>query len=206
MRSQLLGQASRVGHLAGLGGGVDRALGIALEGGNRTDRDDAAVFVFHHPPGDLAADQDRRQQVAVQDRLDVLLLDHHRVIGVGFSAGRSDVAAGIVDQDVNRPQALGHLVNDPCDRLTVGQVGQHTQRLDITMFADFPSGVRECCALAVLAGSLFTHPVNTHLGPGGSQVFGECSSQPSSSTCNQGHLALEKSCHRRSRCDRDWCQ
>ena len=44
------------------------------------------------------------KQVAVEHRADVRLLDQDRIVGVGLAAGCRDVAAGVVDQDVDRAE------------------------------------------------------------------------------------------------------
>ena len=103
----LVGQAAREVHGAGLGRGVDRAVGAALEGRHRTDGDDASAPALHHAARHLLAHEDGAQQVAVEHGPHVLRLDVHDVVGIGLAAGRGDVAAGIVHQDVDRPE-LGH--------------------------------------------------------------------------------------------------
>ena len=89
---------------AGLGDRVDRAVGAALEGGDRADGDDAAAAPFHHAARDRLAGQDRAQQVAVEHRPHILLADVHGVVRVRLAARGRDVAAGIVNQDIDRPE------------------------------------------------------------------------------------------------------
>jgi hypothetical protein len=63
------------------------------------------------------------------------------------------------------------------------------------MVADFSSGFGQGRALAVLTGAMFTHPVHSHAGSGGGQVFGKSTAQPASGSGDQGDLAFKKSRH-----------
>ena len=195
MGPELLGQAAGVGHLPGLGGGIDCTLGVAPEGGDRADRDDPAPVALDHPLCHRAADQDRGQQVAIEHRFDVLLLDHHGVVGVGLATFCGDVATGVVDQDVDRTQSFSHLVHDPIDLFPVGQVGQDFQGFDPAVLTDFPGRVAQRGPFAVFAGTLLTHPVHTHPGSSRGQVFGKGPAESTAGSGDQSHLSLEKSRH-----------
>ncbi len=204
MRSELLSEASSVGHLSGLGRGIDGTLCGSGEGCDRADRDDpssrvrilAGVFVaLDHPAGDVSADEDGGQQVAVEHGLDVIGADHHGVVGVGFSAQCGDVASGVVDQDIDWSQLLCDFADDPFDVFAVGQVGEDLECLDLSEFTDFPSGIGQRGAFAVFTRPLFPHSVDTDFGSGDGEVFCERSAESSSGAGHQRHFAFKKSCH-----------
>ena len=86
-----------------LGGGVvDLAVltGLAVD---RTDVDDAAEAVFAHGFDDAARHVEARRQVGLDDRIP--LLEIHAV------QGAVPGNAGVVDEDIDRPQVMGDLFN-----------------------------------------------------------------------------------------------
>src|SRR5882757_8103618 len=83
VRPQLIGKAARVMRHAGFCHRIDRGIGAALESGDRADGDNAAAAAFHHAAGDRLAGQDRAEQVAIEHRAHVGLLDADRVVRIG---------------------------------------------------------------------------------------------------------------------------
>lgn len=204
VRSELLSEASSVGHLTGLGRGIDGTLCGSSEGCDRADRDDpsswarilAGLFVaLDHPAGDVSADEDGGQQVAVEHGLDVIGADHHGVVGVGFSAQCGDIASGVVDQDVDWSQLLCDIADDPFDVFAVSKIGEYFECLDLSEFTDFSGGIGQRGAFAVFTGPLLPHSVDTDFGSGCGEVFGERSAESSSGAGHQRHLAFKKSGH-----------
>src|SRR6185436_17209746 len=117
---QRLGEA---GH-AGLGGGVVGLAELALDGVHRGDVHDAAPAAIAHAIDHLARDVEHAVQVGVDHRHPVLLRHalEHRVAR----------DAGIVHQDVHRPDHRAHVVEHLGARIEVGHValgGVHLEAL-----------------------------------------------------------------------------
>src|SRR6185436_1638635 len=107
---QRLGEA---GH-AGLGGGVVGLAELALDGVHRGDVHDAAPAAIAHAIDHLARDVEHAVQVGV---------DHRHPVGLGHALEhRVARDAGVVDQDVDRPDHRGDVVEHRRAGLEVGDV------------------------------------------------------------------------------------
>jgi hypothetical protein len=109
--AQRLGQR----HESCLGGAISRRVRVAFLAGNRSDADDAAVFLGDHPRHDGAAAQERTGEVDLDHLAPVLrrVLPHRFVWAVH---------AGIVHQNVDLTHLADRGVRRGCDRLGVGDV------------------------------------------------------------------------------------
>ena len=106
------------------------------------DRHDVTTAALHHLGRDRAAHQDRRQQVAIQDGVDVVEADEHGVVGVGLArvggAGAlgADVAAGGVNQDVDARERFVDFVDGAIDRGGLTQVAVDGQGRHVVLFGN----------------------------------------------------------------------
>ena len=99
-------------------------------------RDDAAAAPLHHAARHRLAGQDGGEQIALQHRAHVGLLDVHRVVRVGLAAGGCDVAAGIVHENVDRAERRFGLGDHARDVLAPGEVAEHALAADAELLAD----------------------------------------------------------------------
>ena len=63
-----------------------------------------AVAALAHRQDERLADDDRADEVVVDERLHVLDREYPAHCWAGLAAGRADVAAGAIDQDLHRPK------------------------------------------------------------------------------------------------------
>ena len=120
---QQLGQAA---HPA-FRGGVARHADAALESQHGSDVDDlAARAVLRRPAGhvprDGLAEEEQNLQVHIHHRVPVLLREIERILAPDDP--------GIVDQNVDPPQRVDRLVDDPLARLDGGKVRHDDMRTD----------------------------------------------------------------------------
>ena len=81
---------------------------------------------LHHAARHRLTGQDGAEQVAVQHRAHVLLANVDGVVRIGLAAGRGDIAAGIVDEDVDRPERFARAVATTRSMSrALGQVAEH---------------------------------------------------------------------------------
>ena len=110
--SQLSGQTTGVLMHGRLGDGIDRPGRPTVATGDAADRDDAAAASGDHLGRDLAATENRSQQVAVHHTLQIGEADVEAIVRLrpsSLSRGRSprtDVAAGTTDERVD-PAPMG---------------------------------------------------------------------------------------------------
>ena len=83
---------------------VDDAVGHAELRRRRGDVDHRTRSRLDHRRHERLTDEDRPVEVVLGQRPDVLERDAERIVGHGLAAGGADVAAGAIDQDVDRPE------------------------------------------------------------------------------------------------------
>ena len=175
----------------GLGDGIDRGVGAALEGRDRADGDDASLTPRHHLLGHGLTGQDRRQQVAIQHGADILFADADGIVRIGLAAFGGDVAAGIVDQNIDRSQRLRGGLDHPRDvgakcEIAENADGAHAMRRR-HLFRD--RGQRR--SLAVFSRAVLAHAMDRDIGAETGEPFGEGPAESAACAGDQCNLARE---------------
>ena len=177
---------------AGFRDRVDRAVGAALEGGDRTDGDDAALAPRHHFLRDRLAGQDGGEQVAVEHRAHVLFADADSIVRIGLAALGGDVAAGIVDENVDRPQFFCRGLDHPRDVGTISEIAEHADGAHAMRRCNVRGDRRQRRSLAILRRAIFAHAVNGDIGAEACQPLGERPAKPAARAGDQRNLALQR--------------
>ena len=99
---------------AAAAGAVRREARVAGHAGDRADVDDAAVAVRNHAPRDRLRDEEAAAQIGVENDVPVVPGDVER--------GLANVAAGIVDEDVNLAEGGFGLGRHALDALLVAHI------------------------------------------------------------------------------------
>ena len=84
-----------------------------------------------------------------------------------------------MNKDVDRPQSVGHFLNDPADLMIVREVSQRADCPDAVLLADFASGICQCRSFAVLSRTVLAHSMNTDIATEIRQGLGERTPKPS---------------------------
>ena len=177
---------------ASLGHRVDRAVGAALEGSDRTDGDDAALAPRHHFLCDRLAGQDGGEQVAVEHRAHVLFADADSIVRIGLAALGGDVAAGIVDENVDRAQLLRRGLDHARDVRALGEIAEHADGADAMRRCNLFGDRRQRRSLPILRWSILAHAVDRDIGAEACQPFGERAAKAATCAGDQRNLALER--------------
>ena len=115
---------------------------MAAEAGDAADGDHPTACAFHHLRHDFAADQDAGHQVAIEHGADVFQRYVHGVVLDGFPglragrALRADIAAGVVDENVDVPETLADLCGQALDRGVVRQIAVDGEHVRVVGFRD----------------------------------------------------------------------
>ena len=110
--------------------------------------------------------------------------------GIGLAAGRGDVAAGIVDEDIDRPERARRRLDDPLDVLAFGQVAEHADGAHAVIASPTASRHRrQRGAFAIFGRAVLAHAVNGDVGAEAGEPLGEGAAEPASGAGHQRDLA-----------------
>jgi hypothetical protein len=116
----------------------------------------------------------------IDHRPHVFLFNHDGVVRVRLTTFRGNVATGVVNKDINRPQNVCDFLNDAPDLFIVSQVSEHADSFYSVQLADLASCISERRPFAVLGRTVFTHTMNADVAAQVRQRFRERSSKPTS--------------------------
>ncbi len=173
VRAPVVGEAHGELADAAAAGAVGREAGVAKDAGDGADVDDAAVAALDHTAGDGLGDEEAAAQVGVEDEVPVVPGD--------VESGLADVAAGIVDEDVNRAEGGFGFFGEALDAGGVADVefqrdGAAAEGVDLGF------EVGECFAAA--AGE-------DEVGSGAGEGAGEVLAEAAAGSGDEGDLAGE---------------
>ena len=131
-----------------------------------------------------------REQVAVEHRAHVLLADADGIVRIGLAALGGDVAAGIVDENVDRPQFLRRGLDHPRDVGALREIAEHADGADAMRRCNVRGDRRQCRSLAIFRRSVLAHAVDRDIGAEAREPFGERPAEPAARAGDQRNLAL----------------
>ena len=131
-----------------------------------------------------------REQVAVEHRAHILLANADGIVRIGLAALGGDVAAGIVDENVDRAQLPRRGLDHARDVGALGEIaedadGAHAMR-GCHRFRDR----RQRRSLAIFRRAVLAHAVDRDIGAEARQPFGEGAAKPAARAGDQRNLAL----------------
>ena len=135
VRTKLRRQAPRVLVHRRLGNAVRHLSGMSRQARYAADGDDPALVPLHHLRHHLSADENACAQVAIENRLDIGQGNVDRVVDDGLAgvlrsdALRTDIAAGIVDENVDTAEAIPDLTDVARHRIDIGQIAMHREHI-----------------------------------------------------------------------------
>ena len=132
------------------------------------------------------------QQIAVEHRAHVFLADADGVVRIGLAARGGDVAAGIVDEDVDRPELLRRGLDHARDVGAIGEIAEHADGADTMRRSHGLRHRRQRRSLAILGRAVLAHAVNGDVGAEACQPLGERPAKPAARAGYQRHLALQR--------------
>jgi hypothetical protein len=140
---------------------------------------------------DGLANEDRGEQIAINDRPHVFQLDANGIVWIRFSSGRCDISTGVVDQNVNRSQLRCHFQCHSTNIFFLRQVSQDTTSGSGVCFANLDCGIGERRAFAVFRRPVLPHAVDSDAAPKTREAFRERTPQTASGSRNKSDFAFE---------------
>ena len=193
--TQLGRQAARVLVHRRLGHTVDHLTRMSVQAGDAADVHDPPGVALHHLRCHLAARQQAGHHVAIHHGANVSQRDANGVVRRRFAGVRShgalgaDVATGVVDQNVDRPETRTDLVVQLFDRRFVGEVAVHREHLPLGLCRHFGGDCLEGVGLTEGAGRRRSGAVNRDPCAQAGQVAGNDPPDPAGRARDPGHLA-----------------
>jgi len=163
---------------------------VGAERGLGPDGDDASTASFHHPTCDLTADENRAHQVPLDHRAKVSLVDHDGVVRLGFPTVYRDIAARVVDEELERAEPGADLTDDPLDLARVGQVTDNTVSGNTELLADLCGRVGDGRSFTVFRGLIFNQTVDADRVTEPGETLRESASDSSTRPGDEGRLAF----------------
>jgi hypothetical protein len=111
--------------------------------------------------------------------------------GSGLPPGGCDVAAGIVHENVDRPERGFRLGNRARDVLALGEIAEHALAADAELLADLCRHGGKCGALAIFCRPVLAHAVDGDVGAERRQLLGKGAAKPAPRARHQRHLACQ---------------
>ena len=133
-----------------------------------------------------------REQIAIEHRANVLLADTDGVVRIGLAALRRDVAAGIVHENVDRPEFFRRGLDHARDVSTIGEIAEHPNGADAMRRRHSFRDRRQRRSLAIFGGAIFTHAVYGDVGTEAREPLGERPAKPSARAGDQRNLAFQR--------------
>jgi hypothetical protein len=131
-------------------------------------------------------------QIAVKDRAHVLFADADGVVRIGLAAPGGDVAAGVVDENVDRTQFLRRGLDHPRDLGAIGEIAEHPDGADPMRRCNVCSDRRQRRSLAIFSRAMLAHAVDGDIGAEACQPFGKGPAQAAARAGDQRNLALQR--------------
>ena len=150
------------------------------------------VTMRHHFLRYRLAGQDSREQVAVEHRAHVLLADADSIVRIRLAALGGDVAAGIVDENIDRSQFFRRGLDHPRDVGALCEIAEHAHGADAMRRCNVCGDRRQCRSLAIFRRAMLAHAVDGDIGAKAREPLGERPAKPAARPGDQRHLALQR--------------
>ncbi len=144
---------------------------------------------LHHAARHRLTGQDGGEQVAVQHRAHVLLADVDGIVRVGLAAGGGNVSAGIVYEDIDRPEPLRRGLDHPVNVGALGQIAEHADGADAVVAGHRLRDCGQGRPLAILRRAVLAHAMDGDIGAEAREPLGESAAEPASGAGYQCDLA-----------------
>ena len=106
------------------------------------------------------------------------LADADSVVRIGLAAFGRDVAAGIVDENIDRPQFFRHGLDHPRDVGAISEIAERADGADAMRRRHRFRDRRQCRSLAIFHRAMLAHAVNGDIGTQACKPFGKGSARP----------------------------
>ena len=109
--------------------------------------------------------------------------------GFGLAAGGGDIAAGIVDEDIDRPERARCCLDDAVDVFAFGQIAEHADGAHAVIRGHRFRDGGQRGAFAIFRRAVLAHAVNGDIGAQAGEPLGEGAAEPASGAGHQRDLA-----------------
>ena len=133
-----------------------------------------------------------REQVTVEHRAHIFLADADGIVRIRLAALGGDVAAGIVDENVDRPQFFRRSLDHARDVGALCEIAEHADGAHAMRRCNVRGDRRQCRSLAILRRAILAHAVNGDIGAQAREPFGERPAKPAAGAGDQRNLALQR--------------
>ena len=116
-------------------------------------------FVCHGLTG-----RDHAERISVQHRADIFLANTNRIVRVRLAALGRDIAPGIVDEDIDRSQALHRRFDDPRDVRSQRQIAEDADGAYTMIFRHGFGDRGQRRSLSIFRRVVLTHAVDRDMG------------------------------------------
>jgi hypothetical protein len=146
---------------------------------------------LHHLLRHRLAGQNGAEQVAIQHRAHVFFLDRNRIVRIRLAAFGGDVAAGIVDENIDRAEFSARRLDHAGDVGPQREIAEHADGPHAMGCCDFFRYRRQRRSLAIFRRPVLAHAVDCDVGAHACEFFGESAAEPAACARDQCDLALE---------------
>jgi len=129
---------------------------------------------------------------AIEHRAHILLADTDGIVRIGLAALGCDVAAGIVDENVDRAQLLRRGLDHPRDVGAISEIAEDADGADAVRRRHRLRDRGQRRPLAIFRRAVFAHAVDRDIGTQARETFGEGAAKPAACSGDERNLALER--------------
>ena len=133
-----------------------------------------------------------REQVAIQHRAHVLFANADGIVRIRLAAFGRDVAAGIVDENIDRPELSRRRLDDARDVVAMREIAEHADGAHAVRRRHRFRDRRQRRSLAIFRRTVLAHAVDRDIGAEAGEPFGKGPAEPAARAGDQCDLALQR--------------